>query len=477
MKKIIVGEILKNDKVMGTGFLVASDIVITVKHNIITADELLEDEIKEREVVFRINNQDEVLGTTINLYESVDKGIDCVYIRLEETLYENEVQVLVECENDITGYNCCTKGFPKLSQKEIQLEGKIVLNQEKIIVSINKEDQLQTYEGLSGAPLIVAGNVVGIITRQENTERLEALSIKSVTENLGDENFKIIKRDVPDCFFDEVFNVHTLKQKVEQIVTMVGPRYSKNLNVKTGTYNELSFILKKDGVKERLGEISNKIGDCIKKLVEFDAYNRDEENLVLDENRKIISEMVIQLQNDREYCDIDFYSEEQLKQVVRHMKANEETLKSIFEVEKSRFEEKHGIGTFDNKSWRGFMASYMCTFPAQYLDELQDAIKLFLEIRNMLDVSLISKVGNQAVLISGKGGVGKTHLLCDIVNDYLKQGLPAVLLLGDFFKENTTADIIIMGWYHKEKELECFFSWLNEIGEQNNIYTYLYRCN
>lgn len=47
MKKIIVGEILRNNKVMGTGFLVASDIVITVKHNIITADELLEDEIKE----------------------------------------------------------------------------------------------------------------------------------------------------------------------------------------------------------------------------------------------------------------------------------------------------------------------------------------------------------------------------------------------------------------------------------------------
>ena len=470
MKKIIVGEILRNNKVMGTGFLVASDIVITVKHNIITADELLEDEIKERDVVFRINNHEEVLGTTINLYESVDKGIDCVYIRLDEILCEEEVQVLLECENDITGYSCCTQGFPKLSQEEIRLEGKIVLNQEKIIVSINKEDQLQTYEGLSGAPLIVAGNVVGIITRQENTERLEALSIKSVKDNLGDEYFEIIKRDVPDVFFDEVFSIHTLKQKVEQIVTMVGPRYSKNLNVKTGTYNELSFILKKDGVKERLREISNKIGDCIKKLAEFDADNRDDEDLVLDENRKTISEMVIRLQNDREYCDVDLYDEEQLKQVVCHMKANEETLKSIFELEKSRFEEKHGIGTFNNKSWRGFMASYMCTFPAQYLDELQDVIKLFLEIKNMLDVSLISKVGNQSVLVSGKGGVGKTHLLCDIVNDYLKQGLPAVLLLGDFFKENTTADIIIMDWYHKEKELECFFSWLNEIGEQNNIY-------
>lgn len=138
MKKIVIGEILKKNKVMGTGFLVAPDIVMTVKHNIITADELLEDEIKEREVVFRTNKYDEVLGTTINLHESVDSGIDCVYIRLDETLCENDIQMLVECENDITGYNCCIKGFPKLSQEEIQLEGKIVSDQEEIIVSVKK---------------------------------------------------------------------------------------------------------------------------------------------------------------------------------------------------------------------------------------------------------------------------------------------------------------------------------------------------
>ena len=48
MKKIVIGEILKKNKVMGTGFLVAPDIVMTVKHNVITADELLEDEIKEK---------------------------------------------------------------------------------------------------------------------------------------------------------------------------------------------------------------------------------------------------------------------------------------------------------------------------------------------------------------------------------------------------------------------------------------------
>ena len=44
-------------------------------------------------------------------------------------------------------------------------------------------------------------------------------------------------------------------------------------------------------------------------------------------------------------------------------------LKNTFETEKERFEEKNGPGTFDNKSWRGFQASFMCTIPARYLVE------------------------------------------------------------------------------------------------------------
>ena len=38
MSKIIVGQILKNDEVVGTGFLVSPDIVMTAKHNLVTVD-------------------------------------------------------------------------------------------------------------------------------------------------------------------------------------------------------------------------------------------------------------------------------------------------------------------------------------------------------------------------------------------------------------------------------------------------------
>ena len=49
MRELVIGQILRDGKVMGTGFLVESDIVMTVKHNVVTADELITDEFEEKE--------------------------------------------------------------------------------------------------------------------------------------------------------------------------------------------------------------------------------------------------------------------------------------------------------------------------------------------------------------------------------------------------------------------------------------------
>lgn len=168
--------------------------------------------------------------------------------------------------------------------------------------------------------------------------------------------------------------------------------------------------------------------------------------------------------------DSGSYDESKLTKVLENIKECEQNLIKIFEIEKKRFEEKNGDGTYNNKRWRGFMASYMCTFPAQYLDELREVISIISSIERLLDISLMNNARNQAILITGKGGIGKTHLLCDIVHDFIEKDIPAVLLLGDMFKGNNTVDNVIINWFQKEETIENFFAWLNEYGNQNNVY-------
>lgn len=471
MRRVVIGQIKRDGKIMGTGFLVEQDIVMTAKHNVITAEELITDEQEEKEIVFRIGNCDEVIGQTINLKEAIDKRIDCVFIRLNEVLSEDEVYDLVDVENEIVGVECQIIGFPKLAQgKKTMLANIINVQEKKLIVNIRKDNQIQNYEGLSGAPIIVLGNIVGVIVKQENSERLEALPIKYINKVLQCEEVSIKKKEIPIGISEEKFNLAILKQKVDQVISMVGPRYSRNLNIKTGTYSNLKFMLKKDGVAERLQEISSQMKDCMKKLLEFDSYNRDEGELVLQESRIGITSIVNQLQTDSVFLDSGSHDEENLKRIMEHIKESEQNLIKIFEIEKKRFEEKNGRGTYNNRSWRGYMASYMCSFPTQYLDELESVIKSIPLITRLFDTNLINNVRNHAILITGKGGIGKTHLLCDIVNDYIENGIPAVLLLGDMFKSKDSVDTVIMNWFQKEETIENFFVWLNEYGIQNNVY-------
>ena len=95
------------------------------------------------------------------------------------------------------------------------------------------------------------------------------------------------------------------------------------------------------------------------------------------------------MQKDSCVVDSGLNNKVDLTQTLEHIKRYEQELKDLFEVEKRRFEEKNGNGTYDNKKWRGFMASYMCTFPAQYLDEIRTVISNLSLIENLFDIKVL----------------------------------------------------------------------------------------
>ena len=64
------------------------------------------------------------------------------------------------------------------------------------------------------------------------------------------------------------------------------------------------------------------------------------------------------------------------------------------------------------------------------------------------------------------GATQSVELFCT----YVDKGIPAVLLLGDMFKGKDTVDNVIINWFQKGETIENFFAWLNEYGNQNNVY-------
>ncbi|WP_271628817.1 AVAST type 2 anti-phage system protein Avs2 [Caldicellulosiruptor sp. DIB 104C] len=70
----------------------------------------------------------------------------------------------------------------------------------------------------------------------------------------------------------------------------------------------------------------------------------------------------------------------------------------------------------------------------RYLLSINNKIQYFIN----LATSTKGKLSNHPfLLLTGEAGIGKTHLLCDIVEKRINFGLPAILLFGEYFNEGT----------------------------------------
>lgn len=467
MKKLIVGQIVINEKVVGTGFLVSPDIVVTAKHVVFIPDEVVSDSYEEKEVVFRGLDNYDINGETMNLVEAINKRIDCVFIKLNENATNDLVCDLISANNEIEGFNCRVVGFPKLTKGETVLYGKIThkSDDDNLLLSINEGSRLQNYEGLSGSPLLIRGNIVGIVVAQNSSEEIKSIPVSYIKQNLDCSKIQIISRKIA-AIHEGSLNMDIFRDDFRQVISMVGPRYSKTLNVKTGIYSYLCSLLKKDESLEILKKIQLNINQCVTYLLNYLkddslSYNSNEE----------ISIIIDKLQNYCQYLDDnENVKVDELTRINSSLVEYKNKLVNIFELEKNQFEITHGKGTYNNKSWRGFMATYNSINPTYYLDELNSAIKQIPLIIKLLNTDLISGTEKSAILITGKGGIGKTHLLCDIVNEFISKDIPAVILLGEMFKSQQSADNVILKRFNFNGTIEDFFTILNEYGIQNNVY-------
>jgi hypothetical protein len=100
-----------------------------------------------------------------------------------------------------------------------------------------------------------------------------------------------------------------------------------------------------------------------------------------------------------------------------------------------------------------------------YLYEAQKELRFFEELSS----STKAKLSNSPfLLLTGAAGAGKTHLLCDLVENRLKKELPAVLVFGELFEMSDEPFRQIMRQLVlKEISKDQFLSLLNNAGKQS----------
>ena len=93
----------------------------------------------------------------------------------------------------------------------------------------------------------------------------------------------------------------------------------------------------------------------------------------------------------------------------------------------------HGEGSANSEGFRSFMAEYQVSFPAANVDAVREAREKW----HAFSQWLLSPTGflafRQVFVLSGNGGAGKTHSLCDIAQRRLGDGAYTCILFGHQF--------------------------------------------
>jgi len=121
----------------------------------------------------------------------------------------------------------------------------------------------------------------------------------------------------------------------------------------------------------------------------------------------------------------------------------------------------------DDKQEGRSSASEKLGFNIHYLYETQKELRYFEELSSSTKAELSNC---PFLLLTGRAGTGKTHLLCDIVEDRItsRQLLPAVLVFGELFATNGDPFAQIISQLGLQLNTNQFLRLLNNAGEQSN---------
>lgn len=181
----IIGKLKNGGKLLGTCFLINPEYVLSAYHNIENLDNY--DNLK---IEFKYLNKSRKLNIIYN-----NKDIDFLVMKLDSRIEGIEyaqiydmIPVAIEDKWETCGY---PGAYEHDDIEDEYLNGKInrIVENEVYDIELNIFDQkdLAQWGGISGAPLIVHGNIVGVILKERQSmikNKLKAISMNKIIDYL-----------------------------------------------------------------------------------------------------------------------------------------------------------------------------------------------------------------------------------------------------------------------------------------------------
>ena len=277
---------------------------------------------------------------------------------------------------------------------------------------------------------------------------------------------------IREYFFKEtILSRDWFNNHITAATKAAGPRYTPELNVGTDLWHWFSAFEGDETWRENFDTILHRCRQANENLQrQVEATRHDQMNPSWPPNElqlgqdmiKACEEILLQAQALR-----ILPTENGLEQISAALGRIHSALSELELRLASDLDTKHGQGSANSKRFRTYMAEYMVSFPAANLDIVRDVAKEFDELGGWLRSPAGYLAFKRVFILSGVGGSGKTHGICDMATKRLERGAYTGVLFGHQFSGEPAA------WTRLTESLglpaslgkDCLLDALNAAGE------------
>jgi hypothetical protein len=239
-------------------------------------------------------------------------------------------------------------------------------------------------------------------------------------------------------FFATTFSDQWFADHIAAAKLTAGPRYNREVNLETPLSRWFSsFAWGSDWQTQ----IANHLAACrkeashIEDLVETKGSNPMRPGwpaATYEKGRKLASDSQSCIRTAEGLSASP--TEEALAQLQAAVSRLLEQLAAVERALAADIDATHGEGSADSKRFRSFMAEYQVSFPTANLDAVREAHEKWRAFSEWLSSPSGFLAFRQVFVLSGSGGAGKNHSLCDIAQRRLDEGAYTCVVFGHQFR-------------------------------------------
>ncbi len=244
----------------------------------------------------------------------------------------------------------------------------------------------------------------------------ELITRLSKEENVGLKKF----------FFAEIdMSNQWIKNQNELAISDLGARYTPEVNVELEIVENFNALSRNHSFKEQIDELYHDMMVNFRKLLNRNHVNK---NLIV--SFETLNNNLLDFES--EYFKLNLMGIEKIDfEIIKsHLNNLDSISENIFQLLEDLNEKE--IKEKNIKTEKGYRTS---TSFDGYIRDLRNANDSLYNFKYTLDKSLIKLANTPYMILKGEAGIGKSHLLADIINQRLEDGSDSIFLLGQHFMQ------------------------------------------